>query len=121
MRKQNTMDAGDGIEEIAGGVDSEHGSHYARSFSPSNLQLPVDFISTQRLDRESSLEAIQQPGSVVILEHMLTSEYVCINLIILYTYNIMRTSSCYLLSHDIIVFFLVLQSCRTERRASQVS
>ena len=123
MRKQNTMDAGDGIEEIAGGVDSEHGSthHYTRSFSPSNLQLPVDFISAQRLDRESSLEAIQQPESVVILEHMLTSEYVCINLIILYTYNIMRTSSCYLLSHDIIVFFLVLQSCRTERRASQVS
>ena len=75
------MDDGDGIEDTfvvsrtaaasAGRASdgSEHSSgarQFYRSFSPSNLQLPADFISAQRLDRESSLEAIpQQSGSVV--------------------------------------------------------
>ena len=75
MKKQDTVDEGDGIEDTfaavagAGGGGSEHGDthQYPRSSSPSNLQLPADFISTQRLDRESSLEAIpQHSGSVVI-------------------------------------------------------
>lgn len=56
------MDDDDGIVEAA------TGSHQmTRSFSPSNLQLPTDFMS-QRLDRESSLEAIHQlPGLVMCL------------------------------------------------------
>ena len=73
MKKQDTLDDGDGIEDTfaagagGGAGGSEHGDthQYSRSFSPSNLQLPADFIST-RLDRESSLEAIpQQSGSVL--------------------------------------------------------
>ena len=82
MKKQDTMDDGDGIEDTftvsrtaaasAGqaGDDSEHAGGGARqacrSFSPSNLQLPADFISAQRLDRESSLEAIPQQAGLAV-------------------------------------------------------
>ena len=73
MKKQDTLDDGDGIEDAftagtgGGGGDIERGGthQYSRSFSPSNLQLPTDFVSTQRLDRESSLEAISQPSGSV--------------------------------------------------------
>jgi hypothetical protein len=62
MKKQDTMDDGDGIEDtFAGGTQQ-----FPRSFSPSNLQLPADFISTQRLDRESSLEAIPQQSGLAV-------------------------------------------------------
>ena len=75
------MDDSDGIEDTfavsrtaaasAGqaGDDSEHSGgaqQFYRSFSPSNLQLPADFISAQRLDRESSLEAIPQQSGLAI-------------------------------------------------------
>ena len=74
------MDDGDGIEDTFGissaaasagqaGHGSEHaggGQQFSRSFSPSNLQLPADFISAQRLDRESSLEAIPQPSGLAV-------------------------------------------------------
>ena len=67
------MDEGDGIADTFGTAAGSGGAthEYSCSFSPSNLQLPVDFISTQRLDRESSLEAIpQQSGSVHIHVHV---------------------------------------------------
>ena len=75
------MDDGDGIEDTfavsrtaaasAGqaGDSSEHSGgaqRFCRSFSPSNLQLPADFISAQRLDRESSLEAIPQQSGLAV-------------------------------------------------------
>ena len=63
------MDDGDGIEDtlgVATTTDAGVGGEFPRSFSPSHLQLPVDFISAHRLGRESSLEDVhQQSGSVV--------------------------------------------------------
>ena len=87
MKKQATVDEGDGITDTFGAAADGGGAthEYSRSFSPSNLQLPVDFISTQRLDRESSLEAIpQQSGSVGIRVHVHEHVHVCA-----YTYSIL--------------------------------
>ena len=72
MKKQATVDEGDGIADTFGAAADGGGAthEYSRSFSPSNLQLPVDFISTQRLDRESSLEAIPQQSGSVDIQYM---------------------------------------------------
>ena len=95
------MDDGDGIEDTFGpagageGGDDSGGGHqshqYSRSFSPSNLQLPVDFISTQRLDRESSLEAIPHPSGSVVFSCTCTCTcmYTCMSERICYMYMIM--------------------------------
>ena len=53
------MDEGDGVD-VGGYSDGAREHDFPRSFSPSHLQLPTDFIS-QRLDRESSLEAVYPP------------------------------------------------------------
>ena len=58
--KQNTLDEGDGVN-INGYSDGAQGHAYTRSFSPSHLQLPTDYISN-RLNRESSLEAVHPVG-----------------------------------------------------------
>ena len=99
MKKQDTVDEGDGIEDTfgagAGGGGSEHAGdthQYPRSFSPSNLQLPADFISTQRLDRESSLEAIPQQSGSVILHIIILSA--CMYMYISIVTDILICSTC---------------------------
>lgn len=87
------MDEGDGIEDTFGIEYAGGTQQYTRSFSPSNLQLPADFISTQRLDRESSLEAVPQPsGSVYIVMHNLMCMYMCV----FFNLNCYYTCCCHL-------------------------
>ena len=69
MRKQDKVDESDEVKE-AGAYEYGKGHEYSRSFSPSNLRMPSDFVH-QRLGRESSLEAVhERPGLVYTCSYL---------------------------------------------------